>query len=70
MGLFTKTYQCPGHQTMYPAPEGMYEGDRPRICCAIREAEAQRTEYPQWVNKALAKSRGDFYGCRDCWNAI
>ena len=68
MRLFSRTHHSPGHQAMYPAPEGFY-GDRPRLCCAIREADEQCTGYPQWVQKALSKSGGDFYGCPVCWNA-
>ena len=68
MGLFTRTYRSPGHQAMHPAPEGFYR-DGPRLCCAIRECDDGHQPYPQWVNKALSRSDGDFYACPDCWNA-
>lgn len=70
MGLFKKTHHSPGRQAVYKAPEGYYRGNDPRICCVIRLADAQRRGYPQWVEKALAKSGGDYRACPDCWTAI
>ena len=68
MGLFSRTYECPGRQAMRPAPEGYYRDGVPRICCAIRECDDGHQPYPQWVNKALSKSGGDFYACTTCLN--
>lgn len=67
MGLFKREYHCPGYRTIRQAPEGYYRGNDPRLCCVIRLADAQVRLYPQWVQKALYKSDGNFYACAECW---
>ena len=70
MGIFgRKTYASPGQHSAEQVPEGYYS-NRPKACCAIREADDRHTGYPQWVEKALAKSGGHFYACPACWAAI